>query len=157
MIFVLSPKGAPFAKFEASLKDGKALGQLRELLAPEAKTEDVQIYVPRFKVEASYALKEKFRNLGMRKAFEGNAFGGMLASRKSKKLIPLYIDEIYHKTFIDVNEELTEAAAATAMIVARTSARPSEPIVFRADRPFMYFLVENETGAILFMGRYVKP
>ena len=64
----------------------------------------------------------------------------------------LYIGAVLHKAFVDVNEEGTEAAAATAVVMQRKSI-PTPPPVFRADHPFIFLIQENRTGSILFMGR----
>ncbi|HAH68649.1 MAG TPA: hypothetical protein DCL58_02590, partial [Synergistaceae bacterium] len=70
-----------------------------------------------------------------------------------------YIGAALHKTFIEVGEEGTEAAAATAVIMTKTSMNPDtgDIIEFKADRPFIYIIRDNGTGAILFIGRYAKP
>jgi serpin B len=65
----------------------------------------------------------------------------------------LKIDQIIHQTFVDVNEERTEAGASTVIGMGATS----QPPVFRADHPFVYFILENGTDVILFMGRYAGP
>jgi serpin B len=67
----------------------------------------------------------------------------------------LKIDEIYHKAFIEVTEEGTEAAAATAVVIVRKSV--IIPVEFNANRPFMFIIRENSTGNILFMGRVTNP
>jgi serpin B len=66
---------------------------------------------------------------------------------------------VFHKTFVDVYEEGTEAAAATAVVMAPGAmpGPPPEPKVFRADRPFLFMIKENATGALLFVGRVVDP
>jgi serpin B len=72
----------------------------------------------------------------------------------------LYIGLVMHKAFVDVNEEGTEAAAATAVIMAPTAApiqEPKEPPVFRADHPFVFMIRDNHNDAILFMGRIMNP
>jgi serpin B len=70
---------------------------------------------------------------------------------------PTAIDQIVHRAVIEVSEESTEAAAATAVGVMVTSAKPVEPLQFRVDRPFLYYLVDDRTGAVLFQGRVVDP
>ena len=88
-------------------------------------------------------------------AFEkdGADFSAMIGKRE------LFISAVVHKAYVDVNEEGTEAAAATAVIVNRAMAmqRPQPPIVFRADHPFVFLLRDNRSGAILFMGRVTDP
>jgi serpin B len=63
---------------------------------------------------------------------------------------------VLHKAFVEVNEEGTEAAAATAVVIGKPSA-PPQPKEFRADRPFVFAIRDNATGAVLFMGRYTGP
>ena len=70
---------------------------------------------------------------------------------------PLYIGNVIHKALVDVDEKGTEAAAATAVVMKAGSARPQEPEVFNADHPFLFLIRENRTGAVLFLGRLVKP
>jgi serpin B len=65
-----------------------------------------------------------------------------------------WIDDVIQKTYIDVDENGTEVAAATYIGIAATSAVPSEPIEFKADKPFTYFICDDETGQIFFMGEY---
>jgi serine protease inhibitor len=118
---------------------------------------NVQVTLPKFKMETTYELGEGLKKLGMKKAFTERVadFGGM--SKSSDKL---YISRVIHKAFVDVNEEGTEAAAATAVIMALpTSAPATFPFVpdFRADRPFVFLIREVDTGAILFMGRMTTP
>lgn len=116
----------------------------------ESMTEyDVDLWLPKFKTEKRYELKEIFESLGIKLAFTNGAdFSGMTLDE------PLKADEVIHQTFIDVDEERTEAAAATAVPMMVGSAMPvRKPFaVFHADRPFMYFIRDNESGAILFMG-----
>ena len=69
----------------------------------------------------------------------------------------LVISAVLHKAFVDVNETGTEAAAATAVIVGRTSVMPDPPPVFRADHPFVFLIRDTRTGSILFMGRLTNP
>ncbi len=68
----------------------------------------------------------------------------------------LFISAVEHKAYIDVDEKGTEAAAATAVVVGVTS-MPLEPIQVKIDRPFIFFIIDNETGTILFMGRFIQP
>ena len=112
---------------------------------------EVDLWLPKFKTEDSYELKNLFEKLGVKEAFSNAAnFSGITQDEKLK------IDSIIHKTFIDVDEKKTEAAAATAITMVRaTAARPVElpKAEFHADRPFIYFIVDGSTDTILFMGR----
>lgn len=69
----------------------------------------------------------------------------------------LFISQVVHKTFLKIEEEGTEAAAATAIEVQATSARIEEPPTFRADHPFLFLIRDHQTGAILFIGRIASP
>jgi serpin B len=108
--------------------------------------------MPRFKFETPAALKPMLEALGMKQAFLPGAadFSGMDGTRT------LYIQAVLHKAFIAVAEKGTEAAAATAVVAGRTSA-PLDVLRLTVDRPFLFFLRDEPTGAILFMGRVVDP
>ncbi len=71
----------------------------------------------------------------------------------------LKIDDVIHKAFVEVNEEGTEAAAATAVIMLSKASveRTKKPVVFRADHPFIFIIQHNTTGAILFIGKVYEP
>jgi serpin B len=69
----------------------------------------------------------------------------------------LFISRVIHQTFIDVQEKGTEAAAATIVEIRWNAAEGDQPIYFKADKPFLYMIKENSTGAILFMGKVGKP
>lgn len=116
---------------------------------------DVQL--PRFRIETeSIALREVLSSLGMGVAFTDTATFGRISEPGQ---IPLTIDNVYHRVFVEVNEEGTEAAAATAVVmVERSSASmPRVPPRFHADHPFLFFLRDTRSGAILFAGRVVDP
>jgi serpin B len=114
--------------------------------------------LPRFKAEFSADLKQPFQLAGMRLAFDLHRadFSGLTGLPSSQA--PAAIDQIAHRAVIDVAEEATEAAAATAVAVITSAApRPIEPVRFRVDRPFLYYIVDDTTGAVLFQGRIVDP
>ncbi len=113
----------------------------------------VALSLPRFKFETGYDLARPLKQMGMKNAFEMERadFRGM-GWPKGK----LYISQVKHKAFIEVNEEGTQAAAATAVEMA-TKSMPAPPEVFRADHPFLFFIRHNPTGTLLFMGRMVAP
>ena len=111
----------------------------------------VDLWLPKFKTEKRYELKELLAALGMKRAFENSAdFSGMTDEEKLK------IDSVIHQTFIEVDERKTEAAAATSVMMVKTTAvapRDLPRAEFHADRPFLYFIMDDPTGTILFMGR----
>lgn len=115
---------------------------------------NVEIFLPKFKQESSFDLSSTLAKLGMPSAFDASAadFSGITGNRD------MAISGVMHKTFVEVAEEGTEAAAATGIVMMRASlAPPMENVVFRADRPFVYIIRDNATEAILFIGRYAKP
>jgi serine protease inhibitor len=119
----------------------------------------VHMAMPKFKMETTYSLEDALKNLGMKQAFDQGAadFSGLTTSRSGQDR--LHISKVIHKTFVEVNEEGTEAAAATAVIVDKNDSKilEHEPIPFRADHPFLFVIRHNETGSILFMGRLHDP
>ena len=113
---------------------------------------NVDLWLPKFKTERRYELKDILTGLGLVSAFSNNADYSAMIDNKDLKL---KIDAVIHKTFIEVNEKRTEAAAASAVVMTRTTAampRPVPKAEFHADRPFMYFIVSDDFRAILFMG-----
>jgi serpin B len=135
-----------------------------ELLAQCAKlqTRDVDLHLPKFKLEPpTITLAEKFEALGMKTAFDkpqGSANFDKMAPRKPNDY--LYISQIFHKTFIAVDEKGTEAAAATAVaMMAGTALRspPPPPIEVKVDRPFVYAIQHVPSSVCLFLGRVTDP
>jgi serine protease inhibitor len=113
----------------------------------------VQITMPRFKYAFEISLKEVLKTLGMEKAFLPN-----IADFSGISNEDLYISEAIHKSYIDVNETGTEAAAVTGLVFTTTSIGNEPPTVpFYVDRPFVYAITENDTGAILFIGEVNHP
>jgi serine protease inhibitor len=137
------------------------LGQLEATLTLEnldrwttnLRKRKVRVFLPRFKMTSQFTLNNTLIAMGMADAFDmGKAdFSGM-DGRKAW----LYIAAAIHKAFIEVNEEGTEAAAATAVIMGVRS-MPLPPPTFRADHPFLFLVRENSTGSILFLGRMADP
>lgn len=119
----------------------------------EYRTADVRL--PKFKFEYSCVLDDILRRLGMEQAFSDAAdFSAMLGS---DLLTPIKVGSVLHRTFIDVNELGTEAAAVTAMMLCAGCPPPDtlpKPVVFHADHPFMFFIVDDASKMILFAGRY---
>ncbi len=150
MLILLPRTRGDIAKVEGLLTgDPGRLAQWTEGL----RRREVQVYLPRFKFEWGVrSLVGELRAMGMEDAFApGRAdLSGMDGTRE------LFIKDVVHKAFVEVNEEGTEAAAATGIIAGVTSVAPPPP-VFRADHPFLFLIRENETGSILFMGRVNQP
>jgi len=115
---------------------------------------NVDIYLPKYKVETKYSLKPHLQQLGMNNPFTPIAdFSGITGGKD------LYISSVVHKAYIDVNEEGTEAAAATGVVMVLTSngRGGSSRITFDCDHPFLYLIQHTQTGTILFMGKVVDP
>ena len=147
---VVVPDAGSFADVEASV-DHKSLVTLIQGLTYQK----VSLYLPQFRIDTRASLPAMLKSLGMRSAFcpEPADFSAMSAE-------PLCISEVMHEAFINVAEKGTEAAAATAVVLQDSSA-PGDagppPLLFKAERPFLYFIYDNPTGAILFMGRVLDP
>jgi serpin B len=115
--------------------------------------ETVIVSLPRFKMETAFTLKPVLCALGAELAFSDHAdFSGIGEE-------PLKISEVIHKAFVEVNEEGTEAAAATGVVMDTCAApmRRPEPKVFQADHPFLFFIRDRHTNAVLFCGRVLDP
>jgi serpin B len=137
------------AKLEESMTAAKL-----DACIPALKKVKVIVSLPKFKMTASFQLADVLAKMGMPTLFApGKAdLSGIIASRD------LFISQVVHKAFVDLNEEGTEAAAATAVIGVRASAvRPTPTPTFRADHPFLFVIRDNRTGSILFLGRVQNP
>jgi len=135
-------------KFGATL----TLAKLRALRS-RMYEQKVNVFLPRFKFETRYYLEEPLTALGMPDAFDGSKadFSGMTGHRD------FCISHVIHQAMIDVNEEGSEAAAATAITMAPTAAAPHPHPTFRADHPFIFMIVHRPTDSIMFMGRVSNP
>lgn len=113
---------------------------------------DVKVFLPKFKIESAFSsLRSTLMDLGLNDAFDPARadFSGISEQ-------PLFISDVVHKAFVQVDEEGTEAAAATGAMM-RVTALPAPPTVFRADRPFLFLIRDSETGTVLFTGRICNP
>jgi serpin B len=138
-------------------------GGLENRLAPallsgtlsQMKEQKVEIFLPRFKLESSFKLNDALALMGMSDAFVWPKadFSGMDGTRD------LYISHVFHKAWGEVNEEGTEAAAATVVVHALGTGarRPAPSPVFRADHPFIFFIRDTRSGSLLFLGRLADP
>ncbi|MBW2264202.1 MAG: serpin family protein, partial [Deltaproteobacteria bacterium] len=114
------------------------------------QTEIDDLAIPRFRMTSEFSLGNALIEMGMPTAFSDAAdFSGINGSKD------LSISAVIHKAFVEVNEEGTEAAAATAVVMSTTSVKM--PVFFRADHPFLFLIRDTATGAILFMGRMADP
>ena len=145
---ILLPKDNDLSSIISTMDNSK----YSELISSLSE-ENVDIYLPKFKIETSYSLKNYLKELGMSKSFTSDAdFSGITGAKD------LFIDEVLHKAFIDVNEEGTEAAAATAVVMKLTSTADGPTrFIFNCDHPFIYIIQHKETGTILFMGVVSNP
>lgn len=133
------------ATFEQSF-DASTIDTTVDALARER----VRLTLPKFEFEAPLMLTKTLQEMGMNAPFGNADFSGMTGTRD------LVISDVVHKAFVAVDEEGTEAAAATAVIVGETSV-PPPPVEFRADKPFVFMIRDNATGSILFLGRIIDP
>jgi len=147
MIILLPKKTDCIKDFEKKLTSenlSQWLGQLRR--------QKVIVSVPKFKMTQQFGLADTLQAMGMVDAFSEQLadFSGMTGTRD------LFISAVVHKAFVEVNEEGTEAAAATGVGMAMTSA-PKKMPVFCADHPFIFLIRDNNSGSILFIGRLMNP
>jgi serpin B len=163
---VLLPDGSSgLSQFEKKLTDGELKRWLSDLDA--AVPRDTIVTLPKMHLKWRSDLVPTLEALGATTAFGDDAdFSGMAVEPFPGEVpgaIGLKIKKVIHQTFLDVDEQGSEAAAATAVLMdvivtgARRGPPPPPPFVFRADKPFLFFLRDRRTNLILFMGRYVTP
>lgn len=138
---------------------GKELGaidskQFQALSQSLAKIR-VQVEIPKFRADSSLQMKDLLSQMGMPLAFD-EAKANFHGMRKLKSGENLFLSKVIHQAVVEINEEGTEAAAATGVVasVRMSAMMPKKPIVVRLDRPFAYFILHKKTGALLFMGRF---
>jgi serpin B len=143
---ILLPAAGEFESFENSLDAGRV-----DAIVNDLTYQEIALTMPKFEIESNFSLVEALAEMGMPLAFSMDAdFSGMDGTRE------LYIGEVLHKAFVSVDEAGTEAAAATAVEMQLKGA-PMDPVTVTANRPFIFFIRDIETGAILFVGRVVNP
>ena len=165
MVVIAPNDPSQLAAIEQKMTEENLTGWISNL-----KQRDVEVHMPKFKLETAYTLgdsksKRTLQTMGMVRAFvdprdpqNGAVFDGM--SHATDPDNKLYITKVLHKAFVEVNEKGTEAAAATAVVMAvPTSAAIKVPFTpsFKADRPFIYLIRDRVTGSILFLGRMEDP
>jgi serpin B len=155
LLLVLPDKADGLAAVEQSL-DAKRFAEWTAALGAPQR---VNVALPSFKVEpaASLPLASELSALGMPLAFDPERadFTGAGTSPDPKKR--LYLSEAFHQAFVKVDEKGTEAAAATAVVMADGAGRPPKAVAFAADHPFLFFIVDQPSGLVLFMGRVADP
>ncbi len=126
-----------------------------ETIRQQLKSRPVHVKLPKFKLESNYDLIPDLKALGMQAAFSPDAadFSGLTDSLSPEHR--LYISLVIHKAYVDVNEQGTEAAAATIVGMARAAAPAARPFIpeFTADRPFLFSIIDRQTNNILFIGK----
>lgn len=147
MIILLPKRFDALDEFEKTL----TADNLTQWLAKIHKCE-VVVFVPKYKMTSQFSLASVLKSMGIEYAFSSNAdFSGMNGKRD------LFISAVIHRAYVEVNEEGTEAAAATGVVMRLTSIGPAPIPVFRADHPFLFLIRDNLTGSILFIGRVANP
>jgi serpin B len=154
MLILLPDNVDGLSALERSLTSSNLAQWMRSL----SYQHEVIVSLPRFNITQQFELSSTLKSLGMKTAFDPNSadFSGMTGDKS------LVISAAVHKAYIDVDENGTEAAAATAVVMAMATAMPPRvppppPIYFTADHPFLFLIEDNASGAILFMGRVTEP
>ncbi len=144
---VLPNEGESLDSVESKL----TIDQLERKLDGLAERE-VVVEMPKFKLTSMTELSDTLAGMGMSTAFTRDAdFSGIDGTRE------LFLSKVVHQVVVNLDEEGTEAAAGTAVVVTRAMARVSVPLVFRVDRPFLYLIRDVKTGTIVFLGRIADP
>ena len=144
---VLLPKDNDLSSLEKNLSEEN----LKEWKSNLTNNE-VNVFIPKFKLETRYSLKENLTSMGMPSAFDPGLAD--LSGIDGKK--DLYVSGVFHKAFVAVDERGTEAAAATGITIGTTSVH-LPPTEFRADHPFIFLIQDDRTGLILFIGKVFDP
>jgi serpin B len=147
MLLLLPDEG----KFEIMGRSLDVSGALE--LTRKAPAAEVDLALPRFRVESSFALREPLERMGVKEAFAPGADFTRVSREPGFAL-----GNVLHRAVVDVDELGTEAAAVTAEVMAGSALwEPPTPVEFRVDRPFLFLIVDRPTGAVLFMGRVLDP
>jgi len=147
MIIFLPKEVDGLAGFEKNLTNDSVKAWINKLIA--SYKSEILVHLPKFKTTCEFELSKILSDMGMPSAFllPPADFSGMTGKKD------FFISKVIHKAFVDVNEEGTEAAAATAVVMLGSG----KPLIFRANHPFVFLIRENKTGSILFIGRIIDP
>jgi serpin B len=148
-MLLIVPDQGKFSQVETGL----GIGLIDDVVAALGSDREVALSLPKFKFRTQAGLAQALATLGMKAPFDPAVadFSGMTKSES------LYISDVIHEAYIDVDEEGTEAAAATAVVMRATSAMPTEQVELNVDRPFLFAIRDRATGAIIFLGRVTDP
>lgn len=148
MLVLLPATSDGLAELEAKM----SFQNMQRWTASMKQETEVQVSLPKFKTTSHFDLSDTLEKMGLASAFDRIEadFSRMTTGRE------LFISAVIHQAFVDVNEEATEAAAATGVIMGIRGI-PAVPPVFRADHPFVFMIRDNRNGAILFLGRITNP
>jgi serpin B len=161
MVILLPDDRQGLARLESRLTPAALESWLGQL--PSAASARLDLKLPRLKLEDKYELKKALERLGMTETFtDASNLRRLAKGERQPDGFDLKVGEVIHQTFIEVDEKGTEAAAATAIVQvvvvgSRVGPPPPPPIPFVVDHPFLFLIRDNESGAILFMGRVVDP
>ncbi|XP_012513218.1 PREDICTED: antithrombin-III [Propithecus coquereli] len=143
-------------------KPEKSLAKVEQELSPEVlqewldELEEVMlvVHMPRFRIEDGFSLKEQLQDMGLVDLFspEKSKLPGIVAEGRND----LYVSDAFHKAFLEVNEEGSEAAASSVVLIAGRSLNPNR-VTFKANRPYLVFIREVPLNTIIFMGRVANP
>lgn len=155
MIVILPKKRRGIGGLEKKIRSGAARPWEKGM-----RSHEVVLSLPKFRIETQVVLSGWLENMGVTEVFDQSRadLTGMATGESMERFEGLSLSEIFHKTFIEVDETGTEAAAATATIVITASlSKPPPPVIFTADHPFLFLIRVRKTGLILFMGRVADP
>jgi len=146
-LLAIVPTAGNYSAFESALTGSKVLDILAGL-----QQKSVQLSFPKLKLESALSLKKSLNDLGMKAAFDNADLSGISTTE------PLFISDVVHKTFLALDENGTEAAAATAVAVAGRSSieEPTDPVKLDVDRPFLMAIVDHQTKTLVFLGRILE-
>ena len=152
---ILLPDAGTFRGFEQTM-DAALFSRTLESI----ERDYIELTMPKFEFESEFSLSDPLKAMGMRNAFDRSAseFSGMDGRSCLAGDLPcLVISEVVHKAFVSVDEEGTEAAAATSVITEKVVSGRPDPIRIMVDRPFIFLIRDRATDAILFVGRVENP
>ena len=152
---VFMPVDDQTSKYEESFKDFESKFNLEMMndILDKLEPQRIHLYFPKFKIESEYMLSQTLMKLGIISAFAPMAanFSAIDGTRE------LYLQQMAHKTYIQVDEKGTEAAAATGAAVGLTALEPQDAMVLMINHPFIFVIRDQKTGSLLFYGRVLKP